>query len=133
MMYDSRSVCPLLTILTVLAGVWQPCHGAPVEGEPCQLQMVPDKPHVRDRHTTLLANFDAQDISDADYARAQRAEVGVGSSADAPGRFGGGVSVEGDSGCVMYPGLDNFNPQVGTVEFWAQSRADQPIWSDSGH
>ena len=96
----------------------------------CRLVAVPDQPLVRDRHTCLLASFDAPDASDADYARAERREVGVGSQPDAPGRFGGGVAVTGSAGCVMYPGLDNYDPRRGTVEFWAQSRGDAPIWSD---
>lgn len=40
------------------------------------------------------------------------------------------MSVHGASGAVRYPGLDNYNPQVGTVEFWAQSAAEEPIWND---
>ena len=56
--------------------------------------------------------------------------MGVGNQPDAPGRFGGGVAVTGSEGCVMYPGLDNYDPRRGTVEFWAQSRGDVPIWAD---
>ncbi|MHB8974079.1 MAG: hypothetical protein ACYC3X_27905 [Pirellulaceae bacterium] len=96
----------------------------------CRLAGLPDQPQVRDRHTCLLANYDAVDTSDAEYARVERREVGVGSQPDAPGRFGGGVAVTGSEGCVMYPGLDNYDPRRGTVEFWAQSRGDAPIWAD---
>jgi len=101
-----------------------------LQGEPCSLAAVPDQPLPRDRHTTLLANFDAADTNDAQYARVQKTEVGVGNQPDAPGKFGGGVAVTGASGAVMFPGLDNYNPLVGTAEFWAQSRAQPPIWSD---
>ncbi len=101
-----------------------------VKPAPCALQAVPDQPLQRDRHTTLLAHFDAKDNNDAAYARVERTEVGVGNNPDAPGRFGDGVAVEGGAGCVRFLGLDNFNPRVGTVEFWAQSRAKQSIWND---
>jgi rhamnogalacturonyl hydrolase YesR len=97
---------------------------------PCRLATVPDQPAVRDRKTCLLASFDSADTSDAEYARVERREVGTGTQADAPGRFGGGVAVTGTQGCVMYPGLDNYDPRRGTVEFWAQSRAEAPIWTD---
>src|SRR3990170_3437322 len=66
----------------------------------CRLTALPDQPQVRDRHTCLLANYDAVDASDAEFARAERREVGVGSQPDAPGRFGGGVAVTGSEGCV---------------------------------
>ncbi|MBI2298506.1 MAG: hypothetical protein HYU66_06055 [Armatimonadetes bacterium] len=98
--------------------------------EPCRLAAVPGQALVRDRHTTLLADFDATDSNDAGYARVERREVGVGNQPDAPGRFGNGVAVEGTAGTVMYPGLDNYNPRTGNVEFWAQSRAAEPIWND---
>lgn len=98
--------------------------------QPCRLRSVPSQPLPRDRHTTLLAHFDSADNNDAAYARVHRAEVGVGSQPDAPGRFGGGVAVEGAAGAVQFAGLDNYNPLVGTAEFWAQSRARQPIWND---
>ncbi len=101
-----------------------------LKSTPCRLRAVPTQALTRDRNTTLLAHFDAADNNDATYARVHRAEVGLGSKADAPGRFDGGVSVEGTTGAVQFPGLDNYNPLVGTVEFWAQSRAEKPIWSD---
>ncbi len=85
---------------------------------------------MRDRHTCLLASFDAVDTNDAEYARNERREVGVGNQPDAPGRFGGGVAVTGSGGCVMFPGLDNYDPRRGTVEFWAQVRGDVPLWRD---
>lgn len=97
---------------------------------PCRLAVVPDAPLTRDRHTTLLASFDAPDSNDAEYARVERREVGRRSITEAPGRFGDGVAVEGASGAVMYPGLDNYNPRVGTVEFWAQARGEEPLWND---
>ncbi len=92
----------------------------------CWLTTLPDQPLVRDRHTCLLASFDAVDANDAEFARVERREVGVGSQPDAPGRFGGGVAVTGSEGCVMYPGLANYDPRRGTVEFWLQSRGDVP-------
>ncbi|MBM3497115.1 MAG: hypothetical protein FJX74_00445 [Armatimonadetes bacterium] len=97
---------------------------------PCRLAATPDRPATRDRHTCLLADFDAPDSNDAAFARVERREVGVGSQPDAPGRFGGGVSVTGVEGCVMYPGLDNYDPRRGTAEFWAQSRSEGGIWAD---
>ena len=99
-------------------------------GGPCRLQATPDQPLVRDRHTCLLASFDAGDSNDAEFARVERREVGVGSQADAPGRFAGGVAVTGAEGCVLYPGLDNYDPRRGTAEFWVQSRAERPVWTD---
>lgn len=96
----------------------------------CRLRSVPDQPAKRDRQTCLLANFDAADSNDAVYARVEPREVGIGSVPDAPGRFGGGVAVTASEGCAMYPGLDNYDPRQGTVEFWAQASADQPVWSD---
>lgn len=112
------------------AGQPMPYHPVSLRGEPCRLKAVPDQPLDRDRHTTLLAHFDEADRNDATFARVQRSEVGRGSNPNAPGRFAGGVSVEGSNGAVQFPGLDNYNPLVGTVEFWAQSRASQPVWSD---
>jgi len=106
-----------------------PQIGAPLT-TPCRLPAVPEQPLARDRHTCLLASFDDADNSDAEFARAERREVGVGNQPDAPGRFGGGVAVTGAEGCVMYPGLDNYDPRRGTAEFWAQSRGDVPIWTD---
>jgi len=96
----------------------------------CRLRGVPDGPLGRDRDTCLYASFDAVDTSNAEYARVEPREVGIGSQPDAPGRFGGGVAVEGPEDCVMYPGLDNYSPLTGTLEFWAQSRGEQPIWTD---
>ncbi len=112
------------------AGNPKPVLRAVLQSEQCRLQVVPAEPLARDRHTMLLAHFDAEDSNDADYARVQRAEVGTAGNAGAPGRFSGGVSVEGNAGAVMYPGLDNYNPNLGTVEFWAQSRAEESIWAD---
>ncbi|MCE5240770.1 hypothetical protein LLH23_20095 [bacterium] len=102
----------------------------PLPTSPCQLQAVPDQPLTRDRHTTLLANFDDDDSNDAIYARVHRQEVGVGSKPDAPGKFGGGVCVDVVSTSVMYPGLDNVNPLVGQAEFWAKASGQQPLWND---
>lgn len=97
---------------------------------PCRLNSVPTGPATRTRHTCLLASFDDSASNDAEYARVERREVGIGAEANAPGRFGGGVAVTGEQGCVMYPGLDNYDPRRGTVEFWAQSQSDRPIWQD---
>lgn len=100
----------------------------------CRLPAIPDQPLARDRHTTLLAHFEATEHNHADYARTHTEDVGVGSVPDAPGRFGNGVAVRGTAGAVRYCGLDNYNPQAGTVEFWARSATEQPIWSDGqGH
>ncbi len=96
----------------------------------CRLRNTVQQPLVRDRHTCLLASFDAVDTNDADFARVERREVGIGSTPDAPGRFGNGVAVTAQEGCVMYPGLDNYDPRHGTVEFWAQSCGEESIWSD---
>jgi hypothetical protein len=106
-----------------------PTIGVP-DTTPCRLPAVPDQPAARDRHTCLLADFDAADQNNAAFARVERREVGIGNQPDAPGRFGGGVSVTGAEGCVMYPGLDNYDPRRGTVEFWAQSRDAPGIWAD---
>ena len=108
----------------------KPMRGLRPDAE-CRLQALPAEPLARDRHTMILAGFDASDHSNADYARTHVTDVGTGSTPDAPGRFGNGVAVHGSAGAVRYPGLDNYNPQAGTVEFWAQSAADQPIWTDS--
>jgi hypothetical protein len=99
--------------------------------EPCRLSALPAEPPGRDRHTTLLAHFDESDTSDAAYARNGVIEVGVGGDPDSPGKFGGGVSVTGANGAVMFPALDNYDPLKGTVEFWAQSRAEEPVWRDA--
>ena len=56
---------------------------------PCRLAEVPDQPLVRDRHTCLLASFDAADTNDAEFARVERREVGVGNQ---PTRRGGLVA-----------------------------------------
>ncbi|MBU0606844.1 MAG: hypothetical protein KKI08_03110, partial [Armatimonadetes bacterium] len=76
-----------------------PPPSPPLKTSPCRLAAVPDLPLTRDRHTTLLAHFDDADSSDATYARVQREEVGVGSKPDAPGKFGGGVLVDGQGLC----------------------------------
>lgn len=102
----------------------------PLKTTACTLSAVPDQPLARDRHTTLLANFDAADSNDALYARVHRDEVGVGSKPDAPGKFGGGVLVDAPNTSVMFPGLDNYNPQVGSAEFWAKAAGQQPLWND---
>lgn len=139
--------CPA-ALLTILAGCWlqlaslHTATGGEPESDPtresatepetaaCRLAVVPERPLERDRHTCLLAGFDATDTNDAAFARVERREVGVGGQPDAPGRFGNGVAVGGSEGCVMYPGLDNYDPRQGTVEFWVQSRGETPIWSD---
>ncbi len=102
----------------------------PLRTSPCRLTAVPDLPLTRDRHTTLLAHFDAADNSDATYARVQREEVGVGSKPDAPGTFGGGVLVDAANAAVRYAGLDNYNPLVGSAEFWAKAAGERPLWND---
>ena len=107
-----------------------PRGGEQKQPQPCRLQAVPAEPLSRNRHTMLLAHFDATDHNDADYARTHVSDVGTGASPDSPGRFDGGVSVHGAAGAVRFTGLDNYSPAAGTVEFWAQSAAEQPVWSD---
>lgn len=107
-----------------------PPASRPLKANACRLAAVPDQPLARDRHTTLLAHFDAADTNDASYARTQGAEVGVGSKPDAPGRFEGGVLVDANGASVMFPGLDNVNPLVGQAEFWAKAASAKPLWND---
>ena len=97
---------------------------------PCRLRTVTTEPLRRDHHTMLLAHFDASDHNDADYARTLGSDVGTGASPEAPGRFGGGVSVHGSDGAVRFPGLDNYDPTTGTAEFWVRSAAEQTVWTD---
>ncbi len=56
--------------------------GAELESTECRLQVVPDHPLARDRHTTLWASFDAVDHNNAEYARTHTEDIGVGSVAD---------------------------------------------------
>jgi hypothetical protein len=46
------------------------------------------------------------------------------------GKFGGGVAVRGENGFLLFSGLDNCPRLTGTVEFWARSDAEEPVWSD---
>jgi hypothetical protein len=120
----------LVPVLALLLGTALPAEAAVLQGEPVTLDGVPQAPLARDRHTTLLSRFDSAVDSDADYARAHTAEVGLNSDPAAAGRFGEGVAVTGANGYVMYAGLDNISPLRGTGEFWARSRAEAPIWKD---
>ena len=120
----------ILALLVRVLGDVANVDAAVLSGQPVALRELPTSALVRDRHTTLLAHFDAPNHSDADYARLRREEVGFRSDPSAPGRFGGGVAVSGENGYVMYAGLDNIGRWQGTVEFWAKSRANPPIWND---
>jgi len=117
-------------ILLDAAGKPIPADVGVLTTSPCRLRSVPDGPLPRTRHTTLLASFDSPDTNGAQFARTYGAEVGVGGLPDAPGKWDGGVAVESPGGAVRFGGLDNYSPRVGTAEFWAQSRAAEPIWGD---
>ena len=108
------------------------CVGGVLDGEPCRLKAVPDEPPGRDRHTMLLAHFDDQESWDADYARVDPTEVGVDQRFAIEGRFGKAAAVTSDAqpDRLMYPALDNVKFQTGTLEFWAKSRAEEPIWTN---
>jgi hypothetical protein len=122
---------PSLFIITLLTYCLHlPAAAGVLPGEPVSLAAVPNAPLTRDRHTTLLAHFDSPGSNNADYARTHRQEVGFQNDPSAPGKFGGGVAVTGANGYVMFAGLDNVSPLRGTVEFWAKSRGDTPIWND---
>jgi hypothetical protein len=111
-----------------------PTRAETLAGQPCRLAAVPDQPLARDRHTTLLAHFDAADRSDADFARVHREEMGYNRDPSVAGRFGGGVAVRGTDGFVMFSGMDNYSRWKGTAEFWVQSNAEKSIWADGiGH
>ncbi len=135
-----RVLIAYVTLSLVLQSL---CLGELLEVEPCRLQAVPAEAPRRDRHTMLLAHFDDEASWNADYARADPTEVGVGQIIPVPGRFGKGAivtdvterkSVYSADGVqpdrLMYPGLDNLNFQKGTLEFWAQSSVQESIWSD---
>jgi len=122
-------------ILLFSAGLMgHPGRAERLPGSPCRLAAVPDRPLDRDRHTTLLAHFDAEDRSDADFARVHREEMGHHSDPSGPGKFGGGVAVSGTDGFLMYSGLDNYGRWTGTAEFWVRSNAAESVWADGlGH
>ena len=135
-----RFLISCIALALALRGV---CLGGLLEGEPCRLQAVPTEAPQRDRHTMLLAHFDDEASWNADYARTDPTEVGVGQIVSVPGRFGKGAvvtdvtertSVYEATGVqpdrIMYPGLDNLDFQKGILEFWAQSQAKESIWSD---
>ena len=91
-----------------------------LETSHCRLARVPDLPSTRDRHTMLLAHFDGDSQSDADYARVHVDQSGYNVDAAVEGRFGRGVAVHGQSGFVLFPGLDNYQRLTGTAEFWVR-------------
>ena len=81
----------LISCATLALALQSVCLGDLLEGEPCRLQAVPTEAPQRDRHTLLLAHFDDETSWDADYARADPTEVGVGRIVSVPGRFGRGA------------------------------------------
>ncbi len=107
-------------------------YAALLDGDPCRLSSVPEHPPTRDFDTTLLVHFDDSDDWNADYARVDPTEVGVELPVSTPGKFGLGAVVDSElqPDRLMYPGLDNINFTTGTLEFWARSRPQEPVWSD---
>ena len=108
------------------------CWAAVVEFagmEACSMQ-VPREPLSRDVDTMLLAHLNAQDTSDADYARADRRQLATWAET-AEGFFGGGASAATDAQwTLMYSGQDNIRTERGTVEFWVRSLPGTNIWAD---
>lgn len=96
------------------------------------LARIPQKPHSRDYHTTLLASFDSAQNNDADYARYQNTASGGPTETSAQGKFGLGVRVLRDRVPIIYPGASNCSMDKGTAEFWIRSPEGENIWNDDG-
>jgi len=94
------------------------------------LPQVPQEPHSRNFHTTLLASFDDAQSNNADYAQYRNVASGGPTETGVQGRFGSGVRVLANRAAVIYPGAGNCNMDKGTAEFWIHSPEGENIWND---
>ena len=88
-------------------------------------------PAERDRHTTLLARFDARDRVDVEYERACRGAAGRNYDAAVAGRHGGGLEIDAPGAQMNFSARNNMRAERGTVGFWIRSKPGRKIWSDS--
>ena len=87
-------------------------------------------PVARDRHTTLLARFDAPGSIQPDYERDGTGAAGRNYDVSVPGRFGGGIEIDIPGAQMNLRGHGNMRPDRGTVQFWVRSIPGQNIWRD---
>ena len=84
----------------------------------------------RDRHTTLLARFDAPDSIQPDYERDGTGAAGRNYDASVSGRYGGGIEIDVPGAQINLRAHGNMRPDRGTVQFWVRSKPGRNIWRD---
>ena len=103
------------------------CCGA-AQAEEFTIAVDATRPAVRDRHTSLLADFDGTADNHASYARGMRLAGGFENQPQAPGKFGDGVGLPGWLSQLHFRGEGNVNPTRGTVQFWVKSGPKLNFW-----
>ena len=129
MAWRMRVLCFLMTAFVA----WSSADGADL-GEDFSIAVDVSRPATRDRHTSLLADFDSATDNNAQHAWGLPLAGGYENQPKAPGKFGDGVGLPGWISQLHYRGEGNLNPARGTVQFWVKSGPKLDLWkSDKEH